>query len=131
MKIIALCILFLSLGMIGCTSESVGSVVANGGKEVVSSVVEQTKDQPSQIWNIAGALLVVAGGFATAFIGVQRGVPLIVAGAFCGVIPFIINSGWFNWAAGISITISLGMGVWWIYDKLKDSIEDNEPPAKS
>jgi hypothetical protein len=131
MKIMALYSLLALLLLSGCSSDSVGTTTVNAGKEVISSVVEQTKDEPTQIWSIAGAFLVVIGGFALAFMGVQRGVPLIAAGAICGIIPFIIYSGWFNWAAGIAITISLGMGVWWVYDKLKDSIDDNEPPAKS
>lgn len=131
MKVIALCTLIFSLAMIGCAHESVGSVVSSGSKEVVGSVVDQTKGNPFQAWTIAGAFLVVAGGFALAFIGVQRGVPLIASGAICGVIPFIISSGWFNWVAGLSVTTVLAMCVWWVYDKLKDSIDHDEPNPKS
>jgi len=40
-------------------------------------------------------------------------------------VPFIIDSPWFEYAAGATLVISCGLGLWWLADKVRDSVNDN------
>jgi hypothetical protein len=80
----------------------------------------------SQTWTLVGAGLAVIGALTTAFMGPRIGIPLLLCGAFCGSVPFIIDSPWFrvhrrrrrSWSAA-------GLGLWWLADKVRDSVNAN------
>lgn len=85
------------------------------------------KDASAQTWTLVGAGLAVIGALTTAFMGPRIGIPLLLCGAFCGSIPFIIDSPYFEYVAGATLVISCGLGLWWLADKVRDSV--NEPNA--
>jgi hypothetical protein len=62
----------------------------------------------------------------TAFLGPRIGIPLLLCGAFCGSVPFIIDSPYFEYIAGATLLIAAGLGLWWLADKVRDSVRSND-----
>ncbi len=103
--------------------------------ELTKEVERVKKDASAQTWTLVGAGLAVIGALTTAFMGPRIGLPLLLCGAFCGSVPFIIDSPWFEYAAGATIVISCGLGLWWLADRVRDSVNkpspsDDEPPQE-
>jgi hypothetical protein len=98
--------------------------------ELTKEVERVKKDASAQTWTLVGAGLAVVGALTTAFMGPRIGLPLLLCGAFCGSVPFIIDSPWFEYAAGATIVISCGLGLWWLADRVRDSVNksNDEPP---
>jgi len=93
----------------------------------IKALKAQVDDAKKDIWTITGAGLVVIGGLAMAIASWKVGAPLLLAGAFCGSIPFIVDSPMFLWIAGVTLFCCAGLGVWWVFDKVRDSVNKNEP----
>jgi hypothetical protein len=93
--------------------------------ELTKEVERVKKDASAQTWTLVGAGLAVVGALTTAFMGPRIGLPLLLCGAFCGSVPFIIDSPWFEYAAGGTLVISCGLGLWWLADRVRDSV--NKP----
>ncbi len=102
--------------------------------ELQKEVERVKKDASAQTWTLVGAGLAVTGALCLAFLGPRIGLPLLLCGAFCGSVPFIIDSPWFEYAAGATIVISCGLGLWWLADKVRDSVNKpsptDEPPQE-
>jgi hypothetical protein len=102
--------------------------------ELQKEVERVKKDASAQTWTLVGAGLAVCGALCIAFLGPRIGLPLLLCGAFCGSVPFIIDSPWFEYAAGATIVISCGLGLWWLADKVRDSVNKpsptDEPPQE-
>lgn len=97
----------------------------------LTAEVEQVKkDAAKNIWTITGAALAVIGAIATALTGPKVGIPLILCGAFCGAVPFIIDSEYFSYIAGTTLAACAGLGIWYVWDKVRDAnkASDYEPP---
>ncbi len=94
--------------------------------------VERVKSEASKnIWTLTGAGLAVIGALTTAFMGPRIGIPLLLCGAFCGSVPFIIDSPYFEYIAGGTLLVCSGLGLWWLADKVRDSVNkpsDDVPP---
>ena len=99
-------------------------------KELTAEVEQTKKDAAKNIWTITGAALAVIGAIATAFTGPKIGIPLILCGAFCGAVPFIIDSEYFAYIAGTTLAACAGLGIWFVWDKVRDAnkASDYEPP---
>jgi hypothetical protein len=93
-------------------------------KELQGEVERVKKDAASQIWTMAGAGLAIIGALACAFASIRIGLPIVLAGAFCGSIPFIIDSPYFMYIAGATLLACSGLGVWWLWDKVRDSVNE-------
>jgi hypothetical protein len=93
--------------------------------ELTKEVERVKKDASAQTWTLVGAGLAVCGALCLTFLGPRIGLPLLLCGAFCGSVPFIIDSPWFEYAAGGTLVISCGLGLWWLADKVRDSV--NKP----
>jgi hypothetical protein len=102
--------------------------------ELTKEVERVKKDASAQTWTLVGAGLAVTGALCLAFLGPRIGLPLLLCGAFCGSVPFIIDSPWFEYAAGATIVISCGLGLWWLADRVRDSVNKpsptDEPPQE-
>ena len=96
-------------------------------EELTAEVDRIKKDAMSQTWTLVGAGLAVIGALTTTFMGPRIGIPLLLCGAFCGSVPFIIDSPWFEYAAGATLVISCGLGLWWLADKVRDSVNKPNP----
>jgi hypothetical protein len=98
--------------------------------ELTKEVERVKKDMSSQTWTLVGAGLAVCGALCLAFLGPRIGLPLLLCGAFCGSVPFIIDSPWFEYAAGATLVISCGLGLWWLADKVRDSVNNPRKNAE-
>jgi hypothetical protein len=95
-------------------------------KELQAEIERVKKDAMSQTWTLVGAGLAVVGALTTAFLGPKIGLPLLLCGAFCGSVPFIIDSPYFEYIAGATLLIAAGLGLWWLADKVRDSVRSND-----
>ncbi len=93
--------------------------------ELQKEVERVKKDASSQTWTLVGAGLAAIGALSTAFLGPRIGIPLLLCGAFCGSVPFIIDSPFFMPLAVGTIAIAAGLGLWWLWDKVRDAV--NKP----
>jgi hypothetical protein len=98
--------------------------------ELTKEVERVKKDASAQTWTLVGAGLAVVGALTTAFMGPRIGLPLLLCGAFCGSVPFIIDSPWFEYAAGGTLVVSCGLGLWWLADKVRDSVNNPRKNAE-
>jgi hypothetical protein len=102
--------------------------------ELQKEVERVKKDASSQTWTLVGAGLAAIGALSTAFLGPRIGIPLLLCGAFCGSVPFIIDSPYFMPLAVGTIAIAAGLGLWWLWDKVRDAVNKpsqsthDEPP---
>lgn len=90
--------------------------------ELTAEVERIKKDAANNVWTLTGAGLAVIGALCTAFLGPRIGLPLLLCGAFCGSVPFIIDSPYFEYIAGGTLLVSCGLGLWWLADKVRDSV---------
>jgi hypothetical protein len=95
---------------------------------LTAEVERVKKDAATNIWTMTGAGLVVVGGLACAFASIRVGIPIILCGAFAGALPFLLDSPYFAVIAGLFLATLAGLGIWWFYDRVRDSI--NESDAK-
>lgn len=95
-------------------------------EELTQEVARVKQEASNNIWTLTGAGLAVIGALTTAFMGPRIGIPLLLCGAFCGSVPFIIDSPWFEYAAGATLVISCGLGLWWLADRVKDSVDESD-----
>ena len=100
--------------------------------EELAAEVQRVKQEASNnVWTLTGAGLAVIGALTTAFMGPRIGIPLLLCGAFCGSVPFIIDSPYFEYIAGGTLLVCSGLGLWWLADKVRDSVNkphDDVPP---
>jgi hypothetical protein len=99
--------------------------------ELTKEVERVKKDASAQTWTLVGAGLAVVGALTTAFMGPRIGIPLLLCGAFCGSVPFIIDSPYFEYIAAGTLLVCSGLGLWWLADKVRDSVNkpsDDVPP---
>ena len=99
-------------------------------KQLRADMVRIEKDSDRKIWTLTGAVLVVAGGLAMAFASIKKGAPLLLAGAFAGAVPYIIDSPWFAWIAGSTLAVAAGLLIWVAYDKARDTVNEPNPDTK-
>ncbi len=104
-------------------------------KELQAEIERIKKDAMSQTWTLVGAGLAAIGALTTAFLGPRIGIPLLLCGAFCGAVPFIIDSPYFAYIAGGTLLIAAGLGIWWLWDKVRDAVNkpssnDQTPPKE-
>ena len=94
--------------------------------ELQKEIERVKKDAMSQTWTLVGAGLAAIGALTTAFLGPRIGIPLLLCGAFCGSVPFIIDSPYFEYIAGATLLVAAGLGLWWLADKVRDSVRSND-----
>jgi hypothetical protein len=98
-------------------------------KELTAEVARVKQEASNNIWTLTGAGLAVVGGLACAFASLRIGIPILLAGAFCGSVPFIIDSPYFEYIAGSTLVAVSGLGIYWLFDKVRDSVNRDVPPS--
>ena len=102
--------------------------------ELTKEVERVKKDASAQTWTLVGAGLAVVGALTTAFMGPRIGLPLLLCGAFCGSVPFIIDSPYFEYIAAGTLLVCSGLGLWWLADKVRDAVnkpnDDEQAPPQ-
>jgi hypothetical protein len=54
-----------------------------------------------------------------------------MTGAFAAAVPFIIDSPYFEYIAGVTLVAVCGLGIYWLFDKVRDSVKNDVPPSPS
>jgi hypothetical protein len=98
----------------------------------LTAEVERVKREASDnIWTLAGVGIAALGAIATAFAGPKVGIPLLLSGAAIGAFPFIVDSEYFSYIAGGTLALAAGLGIYWLWDRVRDSANaPYEPPQK-
>ena len=94
--------------------------------ELTKEVERVKQDAAEQVWTFTGAGLVVIGGLACAFASMRVGIPILLCGAFAGAIPFIYESPYFIAISAATFAVCAGLGIWWAYDRVKDSVNASD-----
>jgi len=99
-------------------------------KELTAEVERVKREASDNIWTLAGVGIAVIGAIATAFAGPKVGIPLLLSGAAIGAFPQIADSEYFAYIAGSSLALAAGLGIYWLWDHVRDSANasDYVPP---
>lgn len=101
------------------------------GKEAqILELQAKVESGKKDIFTLTGAGLVVIGGLLWAFTSWKMGAPLLLAGAFCAAFSYIVDSPFFFWVSAATSLACAGIFVWWVFDKARDNINDNETPKE-
>jgi uncharacterized protein YceK len=99
--------------------------------ELTAEVERVKREASDNIWTLAGVGIAVIGAIATAFAGPKVGIPLLLSGAAIGAFPIIADSEWFSLTVITAIGLALCLGLWYLYDRIKDANDaPYEPPQK-
>jgi hypothetical protein len=100
--------------------------------ELTAEVERVKREASDNIWTLAGVGIAVIGAIATAFAGPKVGIPLLLSGAAIGAFPFVVDSEYFSYIAGGTLALAAGLGIYWLWDRVRDSANasDYEPPQK-
>lgn len=130
-------LLLLTLLLTGCVSNPIddydtydiidGLTTGQGGADATMVAM---KHSSLFVWTITGALLVVIGSIACAFSSIRVGIPIVLAGAFAGCLPYVLESEYFSWVAGSTLLAFACLAIWWLYDKIRDNINDGHSDSK-
>jgi hypothetical protein len=99
--------------------------------ELTAEVERVKREASDNIWTLAGVGIAVIGAIATAFAGPKVGIPLLLSGAAIGAFPFVVDSEYFSYIAGGTLALAAGLGIYWLWDRVRDSANaPYEPPQK-
>jgi hypothetical protein len=99
--------------------------------ELTAEVERVKREASDNIWTLAGVGIAVIGAVATAFAGPKVGIPLLLSGAAIGAFPFVVDSEYFSYIAGGTLALAAGLGIYWLWDRVRDSANaPYEPPQK-
>jgi len=99
--------------------------------ELTKAVEQAKKDAASNLWTLAGIAVAVLGAVAMVFAGPRIGATLLASGAAIGAFPLIVDSPYFAYIAGTTLALAAGLGIYWLWDHVRDSANaPNEPPQK-
>ena len=99
--------------------------------ELTKAVEQAKKDAAANMWTLAGIAVAVLGAAAMVFTGPRIGGTLLACGAAIGAFPFIVESEYFSAIAGGTLALAAGLGIYWLWDRVRDSANaPYEPPQK-
>jgi len=100
--------------------------------ELTAEVERVKKEAAANLWTMAAVGTAVAGALAMAFIGPKVGVSLLLSAGAIGAFPFIVDSEWFSLTVITAIGLALCLGLWYLWDKIKDANNkpDEQPPPQ-
>ena len=94
--------------------------------ELTAEISRVKQEASRNVWTLLGAGLFACGALTTAFLGPKLGIPLLACGAFAGGVPYIIDSPYFLWVAIGTAAVASGFGLWYVYDKVRDSVNRSD-----
>ena len=99
--------------------------------ELTKAVDQAKKDAAANMWTLAGIAVAVLGAAAMVFAGPRIGGTLLASGAAIGAFPFVVDSPYFTYIAGGTLALAAGLGIYWLWDRVRDSANaPYEPPQK-
>ena len=99
--------------------------------ELTKAVEQAKKDAAANLWTLAGIAVAVLGAAAMVFTGPRIGGTLLASGAAIGAFPFVVESEYFTYIAGGTLALAAGLGIYWLWDRVRDSANaPYEPPQE-
>ena len=99
--------------------------------ELTAEVERVKKDAAANLWTMAAVGTAVLGALAMAFAGPRIGISLLASAAAIGAFPFVVDSEYFTYIAGGTLALAACLGLWYIWDKVRDANNaPYEPPQK-
>ena len=99
--------------------------------ELTKAVEQAKKDAAANMWTLAGIAVAVLGAAAMVFTGPRIGGTLLACGAVIGAFPLIVDSEYFSYIVGTTLALAAGLGIYWLWDRVRDSANaPYEPPQK-
>ena len=99
--------------------------------ELTKAVEQAKKDAAANLWTLAGIAVAVLGAAAMVFTGPRIGGTLLACGAAIGAFPFVVESEYFSYIASGTLALAAGIGIYWLWDRVRDSANaPYEPPQK-
>ena len=99
--------------------------------ELTKAVEQAKKDAAANLWTLAGIAVAVLGAAAMVFTGPRIGGTLLACGAAIGAFPVIADSEYFSLTVITAIGLALCLGLWYLYDRIKDANDaPYEPPQE-
>ena len=99
--------------------------------ELTKAVEQAKKDAASNLWTLAGIAVAVLGAVAMVFAGPRIGGSLLLSGAAIGAFPLIVDSQYFSYIVGVSLALAACLGIYWLWDRVRDSANaPHEPQEK-
>ena len=95
-----------------------------------NEVIRVEREASRNIWTLTGAGLTLIAALSFAFISWKVGAGLLVGAGFAGSFPYLTNSPWFNWIAGGSVAALIGLGLWFVWDKVRDAVRASDEQPK-
>ena len=99
--------------------------------ELTAEVERVKKEASANLWTMAGVGIAALGAIAMVFAGPRIGITLILSGAAIGAFPLIVDSEYFSYIVGTTLALAAGLGIYWLWDRVRDSANaPYEPPQK-
>ena len=99
--------------------------------ELTKAIEQAKKDAAAELWTLAGIAVAVLGAAAMVFTGPRIGATLLACGAAIGAFPLIVDSEYFSYIVGTTLALAAGLGIYWLWDRVRDSANaPYEPPQK-
>lgn len=76
------------------------------------------------VWTLTGAGLFVTGVLIGAFLGWKMGLSIIICAPLAGAVPTILDSQYFAWIVGGTLTVTAGLLLWRLFDYIKDKNDE-------
>ena len=100
-------------------------------KELTAEVERVKKEASANLWTLGGIGCALIGAVAMVVAGPKVGIPLLLSGAAIGAFPFVVDSEYFSYIAGGTLALAAGLGIYWLWDRVRDSANaPYEPPQK-
>ena len=100
-------------------------------EELTQEVVRVKKEASNNVWTMAGVGCALLGAVSFVFAGPKVGLPLLACGAAIGAFPLVVDSEYFSYIAGGTLALAAGLGIYWLWDRVRDSANaPYEPPEK-
>jgi len=99
--------------------------------ELTAEVERVKREASANLWTMAGVGIAALGAIAMVFAGPKVGIPLLLSGAAIGAFPLIVDSEYFSYIVGTTLALAAGLGIYWLWDRVRDSANaPYEPPQK-
>ena len=99
--------------------------------ELTKAVDQAKKDAAANMWTLAGIAVAVLGAAAMVFTGPRIGGTLLASGAAIGAFPFVVESEYFTYIAGGTLALAAGLGIFWLWDRVRDSANAPYDPPQN
>jgi hypothetical protein len=101
-------------------------------EDLTAEVERVKKDMAASLWTMAAVGTAVLGALAMAFAGPKIGISLLASAAAIGAFPFVVESEYFGIIVGTSLALAAGLGIYWLWDRVRDSANksDEQPPPQ-